>query len=245
MMYPMLDPQKLMALYRQQPMQFQQQQWQEQRPQQPQGGGGGGMNMGQMYEQFTGNKMPSLGEMFQGGGQGGWGGMFSPAVGGEAAPIGGVGSYAGAAAPAEGLGSLGAGAAEGMGAGAAGAAEGLGAAGAGAAEGLGALGAGAAEGIGALGAGAGEGIMGLIGLLGMMFSDPKVKENKAKVGQLYDGTPVWSYNYIGDHVPRIGLMANEVRPDAVYDIGGVKAVHYGKATEDARAIGGILGNLGA
>lgn len=84
-----------------------------------------------------------------------------------------------------------------------------------------------------------------MGLLALMFSDPKVKENKARVGELYDGTPVWSYNYIGDHIPRIGLMANEVRPDAVYDIGGVKAVNYHTATEDARAIGGILGNLGA
>lgn len=221
-MYPMLNLQQLMSMYRQQPLQFQQPV--QQNTQQGGGSGGGGMNlssMKNMYNQFAGGE-----------GGGGWGNMFggSPAVGGEAAPIGGVGSYAGAYPLAA------------EGAAGAGAAEGLGAAGAGAAEGLGAAGAGAAEGIGAAGAGIGEGFG---ALLALMFSDPKVKENKARVGELYDGTPVWSYNYIGDHIPRIGLMANEVRPDAVYDIGGVKAVNYHTATEDARAIGGILGNLGA
>src|SRR5882757_8984018 len=29
-----------------------------------------------------------------------------------------------------------------------------------------------------------------------MFSDENVKENKDEVGSLYDGTPVYSYNYI-------------------------------------------------
>ena len=78
------------------------------------------------------------------------------------------------------------------------------------------------------------------------FSDERVKENKERVGALHDGTPVWSYNYIGDPVPRIGLMAQEVEkthPDAVTTIGGIKAVDYGKATEKARAIGGLLDGL--
>jgi hypothetical protein len=79
-----------------------------------------------------------------------------------------------------------------------------------------------------------------------MFSDERVKENKERVGELHDGSPVWSYNYIGDPTPRIGLMAQEVerrRPDAVTEIGGIKAVDYGKATERARAIGGLLDRL--
>ena len=79
--------------------------------------------------------------------------------------------------------------------------------------------------------------------LPMLMSDENVKENKEVVGGLLDGTPVWSYNYIGDPTPRIGVMAQEVektRPDAVVDIGGVKAVHYGKATERSRAIAGML-----
>lgn len=77
-------------------------------------------------------------------------------------------------------------------------------------------------------------------------SDERVKENKAKVGELYDGTPVWSFNYIGDDLPRVGLMAQEVEqrtPDAVAEFGGVKAVNYARATEKSRAIGGILAHL--
>jgi len=68
-------------------------------------------------------------------------------------------------------------------------------------------------------------------------SDERVKENKAKIGQLYDGTPVYSYNYIGDPTPQIGLMAQDVErryPDAVIEVGGIKLVDYGKATENAR-----------
>ncbi len=271
-MYPILNLQQLMSMYRQQPLQFQQPI--QQNTQQQGGGSGGGMNlssMKNMYNQFAGGQSGGSpwGNMF--GGQGAaarpevgpfpdmgnpirpnplspsynlnmrpdlaaGGGSPAGYAGGEAAPLGLSGSYAGAA-PAEGLSLFGGG---GAGAGAAG--EGLGAAGAGAAEGLGAAGAGAAEGVGAAGAGLMEG---LGSLLALMFSDPRVKENKAPVGKLYDGTPVWSYNYIGDPTPRIGLMANEVRSDAVYDIGGVKAVDYHRATEDARAIGGILGDLGA
>lgn len=239
-MYPFIDLRSLLA-NRAAPMQFPQYQDRQIRPQQQQQNqqGGGGLDLGQMYEQFTGKSLPTFGELMQGGG-------FGAPVGGEAAPIGLAGSYAGAApaagaAAGEGLGAAGAGAAEGLGAAGAGAAEGLGAAGAGAAEGLGAAAGAAGEGVAAAGAGILDAIGGLIAL---MFSDPKVKENKAKVGQLYDGTPVWSYNYIGDPTPRIGLMANEVRPDAVYDIGGVKAVDYNRATQNARAIG-ILGDLGA
>lgn len=80
------------------------------------------------------------------------------------------------------------------------------------------------------------------------LSDERVKEHKAEIGQLYDGTPVWSFNYIGDPRPQVGLMAQDVEqrtPEAVAEFGGIKAVDYGKATERARAIGGILGNLGA
>lgn len=77
----------------------------------------------------------------------------------------------------------------------------------------------------------------------MMASDERVKENKAPVGALADGQTIWSYNYKGDPTPRIGLMAQEVervRPDAVAEIGGIKAVNYAKATERSR---GILGAL--
>lgn len=77
-----------------------------------------------------------------------------------------------------------------------------------------------------------------------VVSDERVKENKDEVGSLHDGTPVYSYNYIGDETPRIGLMAQDVeksRPDAVREFGGIKAVDYEKATARSRAMKALLG----
>lgn len=79
-----------------------------------------------------------------------------------------------------------------------------------------------------------------------MLSDERTKENKERVGMLFDGSPVWSYNYIGDDTPQIGLMAQEVEkrtPEAVAEIGGLKMVDYGRATAPARHIGGMLSDL--
>ena len=193
----------------------------------------------------------------------------APEIGGEAAPLGLTGSYAGAEAPAafsglgEGIGGA-AGAGEGISGAGAGIGEGIAGLGTGISEGLAGLGGGISEGLGSLfasgagegaaAAGAGEGLatfgtalMEAFPAFFAMFSDERLKENKQRAGELYDGTPVWAYNYIGDPTPRIGLMAQEVeqiRPDAVFDIGGVKAVRYDKATERARHIGGILGDFG-
>jgi len=91
----------------------------------------------------------------------------------------------------------------------------------------------------------------IAGGLGSLFgtaakmSDARVKENKAEIGRLHDGTPVYSYNFIGDPTPQIGLMAQDVErrcPDAVIEIGGIKHVHYGRATETARRIGAQMGS---
>jgi endosialidase-like protein len=71
------------------------------------------------------------------------------------------------------------------------------------------------------------------------FSDERLKEFIEPVGELYDGTNVYRYNYIGDPTPRIGVMAQEVektRPDAVVEIGGWKAVDYSKATDLSAAL---------
>lgn len=65
-----------------------------------------------------------------------------------------------------------------------------------------------------------------------MMSDRRTKENVQRVGELDNGLPVYSYNHIGDDVPRIGLMADEVekvRPDAVTEIDGIKHVFYDRA----------------
>lgn len=195
----------------------QMQQQQQQAIQPPQGGGGGNgpLNLSMLQDVW-----------------GRFHGMdgFGGAAGGEAAPLGLVGDYGGAAA----------GGAAAAGEGAAAAGEGAGAAAGGAAEGIGAGASALGEGL----AGAGMGIMDALGALGMfLFSDPKLKENAHKVGKLNDGTPVWSYNYKGSPVTRIGLMANEVKrhhPEAVQKIGGYMAVNYEKATEPSR---GLFSNL--
>lgn len=76
-----------------------------------------------------------------------------------------------------------------------------------------------------------------------MFSDERLKEDIEPVGKLFDGQNVYSYRYKGDHVPRIGLMAQEVEqinPDAVTEIAGFKAVDYGKATRYAADLSRFL-----
>lgn len=89
-------------------------------------------------------------------------------------------------------------------------------------------------GMGALGSLGGTG--GLPALLAL--SDMRAKEDIKPVGMLFEGTNVYAFRYKGDptHRTHIGLMAQEVeqsRPDAVHEIGGVKFVDYGKATERA------------
>lgn len=74
----------------------------------------------------------------------------------------------------------------------------------------------------------------------LSWSDERLKENIAPVGELYDGQPIYSYNYKGDEKPQIGLMAQDVEktaPEAVVEIGGFKAVNYDKATRRAREYG--------
>jgi len=76
-----------------------------------------------------------------------------------------------------------------------------------------------------------------------MFSDERLKEDIEPVGELYDGSNVYRYRYKGDATPRIGLMAQEVekvRPDAVTEIAGYKAVDYGRATEYAASLAKFL-----
>lgn len=103
--------------------------------------------------------------------------------------------------------------------------------------------------LGVGGAGGGGGTVGgnlLSGLgsaamsfLPAIFSDERLKEDIEPVGELYDGQRVYSYRYIGDPTPRIGLMAQEVEqrnPDAVTEVGGFKAVDYGRATQYASSL---------
>lgn len=62
---------------------------------------------------------------------------------------------------------------------------------------------------------------GLFGLLGAgisAFSDRRLKENIRKVGETFNGTPIYVYNFIGDLTPQMGVMAQELaekQPEAV------------------------------
>lgn len=79
-------------------------------------------------------------------------------------------------------------------------------------------------------------------LLGSIFSDARLKADIDEVGELRDGTPVYSYRYKADPLNRIhiGLMAQDVktrRPDAVTTLGDpdrTMMVNYAKATEKSR-----------
>ena len=68
---------------------------------------------------------------------------------------------------------------------------------------------------------------------GASLSDRRTKENIVKVGKLDNGLNVYSFNYIGQNITQIGLMADEVEkvnPKAVLTMpNGIKAVYYDKA----------------
>jgi hypothetical protein len=60
-------------------------------------------------------------------------------------------------------------------------------------------------------------------------SDIRIKENIRKVGSTDGGLPVYIYNYIGDNVTHMGVMAQDVEkvnPEAVTEMNGYKAVYY-------------------
>ena len=68
-----------------------------------------------------------------------------------------------------------------------------------------------------------------------LLSDRRAKTDIKRVGMLDNGLPVYSYRYIGDITPQIGLMADEVEkvhPHAVVEgEDGFKRVRYDIATE--------------
>ena len=73
-------------------------------------------------------------------------------------------------------------------------------------------------------------------LASLPWSDKRLKENVKKVGETFDGQPIYSFNYKGQDQTQIGLMAQDVEkrhPEAVGLAGGYKTVDYDKATEDA------------
>jgi hypothetical protein len=80
------------------------------------------------------------------------------------------------------------------------------------------------------------------------FSDARLKDNIAPVGETYDGQQIYRYN-MGDGRTQLGLMAQEVaqrKPDAVGERNGFLTLDYDRATEDAvpRAYGGLVPRSG-
>jgi hypothetical protein len=97
-------------------------------------------------------------------------------------------------------------------------------------------------GLGAAGISGGTGGFGnsMLGTL-LAGSDRRIKKNIQQVGTMFDGTPIYRFQYIGSMQWQIGVMAQDIEefePSAVHEIGGVKYVDYGKATERAASHGG-------
>lgn len=68
------------------------------------------------------------------------------------------------------------------------------------------------------------------------YSDKRVKENVEPVGKTFDGQPIYRFNYVGNPMTQIGLIAQDVEhshPDAVGESNGIKTVDYSKATDAA------------
>ena len=91
------------------------------------------------------------------------------------------------------------------------------------------------------GSSSGIGIRNRCGGVRSLLSDERTKEDKEPVGELADGTPIYRFRYSEDPAGtvHIGVMAQDIEythPDAVTEIGGVKMVNYGSATDDSAAI---------
>lgn len=110
-------------------------------------------------------------------------------------------------------------------------------------SGGGTVGGNALSGLGSTISGLGSSISSALPGVLAMFSDERLKEDIEPVGALFDGSNVYRYRYKGDATPRIGLLAQEVektRPDAVIEVGGYKAVDYGRATQYASELSKFL-----
>lgn len=67
--------------------------------------------------------------------------------------------------------------------------------------------------------------------MGSMFSDIRLKTNIKRIGTHRSGVGLYEYDYVWGGGKQIGVMAQElevVRPDAVFEVGGFKAVDYGR-----------------
>lgn len=90
-------------------------------------------------------------------------------------------------------------------------------------------------------------LMNIAGLASSAFglSDERAKDDIELIGETFDGQPLYRFKYKGDPSGKmhIGPMAQEVEtvmPEAVADIGGLKHVNYGKATDFAAGLAKMM-----
>lgn len=85
-----------------------------------------------------------------------------------------------------------------------------------------------------------------------MMSDERAKDNVIPIGEMFDGTPIYRFNYKGSDKTEVGVMAQDVErrdPDAVArGPGGLRMVNYDRATAPSAmqgefARGGAVGEI--
>ena len=75
---------------------------------------------------------------------------------------------------------------------------------------------------------------GLFSLGAGIISDRRLKKNIKRIGWADNGLPIYSFQYVNDSPFTIGFMADEVeemRPEAVVEVEGVKTVNYELAVQ--------------
>lgn len=72
----------------------------------------------------------------------------------------------------------------------------------------------------------------LVGLAAMAFSDRRLKRDIRPAGHTKEGYPQYRFKYLWSDQEHLGVMADEVPPELVVEIGGFKAVDYGRVTLD-------------
>lgn len=75
---------------------------------------------------------------------------------------------------------------------------------------------------------------GTAGGAAILKSDRRVKEDIRRIGTAFDGTPIYTFRYIGEPVTHMGVMAQEIEgayPETVLEIDGVKHVDYGQLSQ--------------
>ena len=79
-----------------------------------------------------------------------------------------------------------------------------------------------------------------IGATLFSMSDARMKDNIERVGELYDGQPIYRYNMKGSPKTQLGLMAQDLEHnghgDSVAGLGGLKMVDYKRATDVAAGL---------